>query len=222
MAYADARHTQRNVSTAALVAVLEVGLGLAIVAGLSIQYTTRRDTPMKTTTVTLPPPADPKKDPPKPAPDTTRLVEKPPITRDPIIVGATPPTGFTGEETGTSGGGGVEIVAFPTPTPSPTPSFTPIKVKPRGNPGNWVTENDYPTSEIRLEHEGITRFRLSVDAAGKVNGCTVITSSGWPVLDAVTCEKLARRAKFEAAIDSTGARTAGTYLGSVNWRLPEE
>lgn len=220
MAYADARHTQRNVSTIALVAVFEAGLGLALIAGLSHTFRPKTvpDNPIANT-FELDKPR--KKDPPKRVTDTKRVIEQTIVIRDPVIdLGPAPQASYAAEDLG--GGGDVGIVAFPTPTPSPVPSFTAIKAKPRGNPANWVTENDYPTSEIRLEHQGRTAFRVAVDAAGRVTGCTVTTSSGWPVLDATTCEKLTRRARFEAAIDSTGARTEGFYVGTVNWRLPED
>ncbi len=221
MAYVDATHTQRNVGTLAAVAVLETGLALAVIAGLSYNYTANRDTPMQTTEYTLPPVPEKKVDPPKPQPDTRKAINKPIDARDPVLVG-TEPREFAGEDEGVGDGDGVGTAVFPIPQPSPAPSFSPVKAKPRGNPGNWVTENDYPTSEIRAEHQGRTGFRVTVDAAGKVSSCTVTASSGWPMLDSVTCEKLTRRAKFEAAIDSTGARTAGFYQGSVNWRLPED
>jgi periplasmic protein TonB len=221
MAYADARHTQRTVGTVALVAVLEVALGVGIVAGLAFNGT--RDPPRPpVSTFDVPPPQIDKPIDPPPIPDTKYVPQRPPVAQDPVFdLGPAPQPSFAPDDT-TAGDDGLGTVAFPTPTPSPVPSFTPLKAKPRGNPANWVTPNDYPTSEIRAEHQGRTSFRLSLDPAGKVTNCAITTSSGWPVLDAVTCEKLARRAKFEAAIDNTGAKTAGSYAGTVNWRLPEE
>ncbi len=223
MAYADARHTQRNVSTVVAVAGIEAGLALALIAGLSYTYSTLPDRHLPTTVITTDPPTiDPPIDPPETKPDTPRVIDRPIDIRDPVDVGTAPQTGLTGAGDGLSGGEGVGTAVFPTPIPSPVPSFAAVKAKPRGNPANWVTENDYPTSAIRAEQQGRTSFRLSLDAAGKVTGCTVTMSSGSPALDTATCDKLTRRAKFEAAIDSTGARTEGFYLGSVNWRLPDE
>jgi protein TonB len=220
MAYADARHTQRNLSTAALVAVIEVALGLGIVAGLTFTIAPPKVplNPIANTFVLDPPKP---KEPLPPRADIPRVIETQIVIRDPVIdLGPAPVASYAAEDLG--GGEGLGAVAFPTPTPSPAPSFTAIKAKPRGNPANWVTENDYPTSAIRAEQQGRTSFRLSLDAAGKVTACTVTASSGSPVLDAATCEKLTRRARFDPAVDSTGARTAGTYIGTVNWRLPEE
>ena len=220
MAYADARHTQRNVSTVAMVAVLEVALGLGIIAGLSINFTRGQPRPPVTTFDVPPPQIDKPIDSPQTPPDTQIVRERPPVETDrpfdlgPVVLPLSGAGVATGEDEG------VGTVAFPTPTPSP--SFTAIRARPRGNPANWVTEIDYPTSAIRAEHQGRTAFRLSLDAAGKVTGCTITASSGWPVLDATACEKLARRAKFEAAVDNTGAKTAGSYVGSVNWRLPAD
>jgi periplasmic protein TonB len=220
MAYADARHTQRNVSTAALVAVLEVALGLGIIAGLSFTIAPPKVPPNPVAnTFELDPPKP--KDPPKPAIATPRVIDTQTIIRDPVIdLGPAPAASYAAEDIG--GGEGLGVVAFPTPTPSPAPSFTAIKARPRGNPAGWVTENDYPTIAIRGEQQGRTSFRLSLDAAGKVTNCTVTTSSGWPLLDAATCEKLTRRARFDAAVDNTGVKVAGSYTGTVNWRLPED
>ena len=43
----------------------------------------------------------------------------------------------------------------------------------------------------------------------------------YPGLDAATCDKLARRAKFDPASDETGAAVPGTYTGAVRWQIPE-
>lgn len=222
MAYADATHTRRNLGTAAAVTVIEAGLAMAIIAGLSYSYSDRRDQSIKTTFTPNPPEVKKPVEPPKPKVDPVEPRTATLPLRDPVIdLGPAPTPSFAAGDTGL-GDKGVGEVVIPLPLPSPSPSFAPIKAKPRGNPGNWVTENDYPTSEIRLEHEGITRFRLSIDAAGKVTSCTVTQSSGWPVLDATACDKLQRRARFDPSVDSTGARVEGSYSSAVNWRLPKD
>jgi periplasmic protein TonB len=222
MAYADARHTQRNLSTVAVVALLEAGLAAAVIAGLATNFNRTPPRPPVTTFDVPEPKIIPPETPPQTPPDTRFVPERPPVQDDRAfdLGPALPP--FTGEIASTGEGEGIGAVAVPTPTPAPVPSFTPLKAKPRGNPASWVTTNDYPTIAIRGEQQGRTVFRVAVDAAGKVSGCTVTTSSGWPLLDAATCEKLTRRAKFEPAVDSTGAKTEGYYTGSVNWLLPED
>jgi protein TonB len=219
MAYADARDTKHYLGTAAVVAALEAGLAVALIAGLSYTFVPRpeaRDPVVTNVPIEKPKP----KEPVKPRTDTKQVVKQQHVVRDPVIVGPAPQA-FTAEKEVIGGGEGVGVVAFPAPTPSPVPSFTPVKARPRGNPASWISELDYPSSELRAERQGRSVFRLSLDASGKVTACSITASSGSPVLDATACEKLTRRARFEPAVDSTGARTEGYYVGSVNWRLPE-
>ena len=100
------------------------------------------------------------------------------------------------------------------------PTFKPVAAKPQGNPGTWFTTSDYPTRDIREGNEGTARFRLALDARGKVASCDIVKSSGHEGLDAATCRVVAKRARFTAATDETGARIAGSYTGSVTWQIP--
>ena len=114
---------------------------------------------------------------------------------------------------------------FPTPTPGPTlsarPLSDPVSAKPIGNPGKWVTVDDYRSSWINRELTGTARFRLEVGAGGKVDTCTITASSGHPELDKATCALVSQRARFEPAKDNTGAKVSGSYSNSVRWELPE-
>jgi protein TonB len=120
-----------------------------------------------------------------------------------------------------------DIIPKPTPGPLPGPStrprtlIPPVGAKPRNDPGGWVTEADYRSSWINREWTGIARFRLEVSASGRVDGCTITGSSGHDELDKATCDLITRRARFDAAKDENGARTGGSYAGSVRWDLPE-
>ena len=221
MAYADAQQTNRKFGAGATVLALEVGIAWAIIAALGMTITTRKDQRI------IAVPIAPDIDPPKPVPSTPPTAHPrdpvlvPPITEFPQIFPTSVPT-FGPENTlGSGDGGGLEIPR-PTPLPSPVPSFTPKAARPLGNTANWVTTNDYPTIGLRGEHEGSTRYRLSVDTAGKVTNCAVTASSGFADLDSATCATLTRRAKFTPATDDSGARVAGSYSGTVTWRLPEE
>lgn len=113
-------------------------------------------------------------------------------------------------------------MTFPEPGPSPSPSFATKPARPKGNPGLWVTTNDYPQSAIRSEAEGVVKFRLSVGTNGRVTGCEVTGSSGTEALDQAACAKLMLRGRFDPASDSTGAVVAGSYTGAVRWQLPRE
>ncbi len=224
MAYLDTAGTGRKLGTGAAVLVLEAGLGLALVAGLAVTITPTRDTVVQATDVPLPKPNDP----PPPAAKT-------PARKDPSVIDRPdtriklPPTSTDTfpELTLEPGNDGTEVlgeVTFPQAEPTTTapPQFKPRGALPKGNWQQWVTTNDYPAHDLRAEHSGTSRYRLAVDAAGRVTSCAITTSSGWPGLDKAACERVSSRAKFEPATDQTGARVAGSFAGSVTWQIPRE
>lgn len=112
-------------------------------------------------------------------------------------------------------------VDFGIPDPRPTASFDPVAASPRGNPGGWITNDDYRPSWINRGFEGTARFTLSIDASGRVTDCAITGSTGHAQLDAATCELLAKRARFEPARGASGEKVAGRYSSSVRWTIPE-
>lgn len=117
--------------------------------------------------------------------------------------------------------GGTVIGDPPPPPQPPVVSLTPKRARPVGQPGLWVTPNDYPAADLRAEHEGTTRFELSIGADGRVQSCRIVASSGWASLDSAACAKLTRRGKFAAATDASGAAVASTYSSAVQWIIPK-
>ena len=221
MAYADNQLTNRKLGAGAAVLALEAGLAWAIIAGLAI--TINRTPPIRTTTFVIPPESPTPPTPPQSQPTARadQRAARPPIENTYSLGPATLPS-FTPNDT--LGSGGADKVEFPQvrPTPSPAPSFAPKAARPRGNIAGWVTTNDYPTSDLRQEHEGSTRYRLTIDPAGKVSSCTVVVGSGFAGLDQAACANLSRRGQFEPATDETGGQAAGSYTGTVTWRLPQD
>jgi len=220
MAYAGTAPTPRRIGTFGAVALIHVAAGYALVTGLAAEFTRTLPTRLVSTFQTVPPKIVPP--PPTPRKDTPAIPTKtpPPVAKNDFALGPVtlPPV----MPDAGSGDGGVGEALFPVvPHPTPAPAFTPRAVKPRGNPGLWVTPNDYPTQDLREEHTGITRVRLSIDRDGRVAGCEVTASSGWPRLDATACDKLASRARFEPATDETGAKILGSFATGVRWQIPE-
>lgn len=226
MAFVDARSTGRNLGAGAAVLAIEGALGLALIAGLSGTFSTKpeerfyaRNIPTK--------PADPLPPPPDTAPRQKNPSEITRIETPFELPNETGPT-LPPQELTSGGEGKAEIGSTVLPEPTPTltppepPRFKPRRAAPKNSTAQWVTTNDYPTSDLRGEHQGTTGYRLLIDASGAVSDCAVTSSSGWPGLDKATCEKVKRRARFEPASDETGARTAGSYSGSVTWRIPED
>lgn len=89
------------------------------------------------------------------------------------------------------------------------------------NRGNWVQADDYPLEAAKFGLAGKVRFRLDIDPQGHVTGCEILQSAG-PVLDAVSCRVLVKRARFEPARGSSGQAAASTYESQITWAVPED
>jgi protein TonB len=148
-------------------------------------------------------------DTPKPIIDT---IAKPELALDHVII----PTPVLTLTTGT--------VARATETIVPTLPPEPRKIEParaKANLASYVSDADYPSTAIRNEEQGTTRFRLVVAADGHVTDCTVTGSSGSAALDATTCRLMKSRARFSPARDSDGRPTGDTVANAIRWVLPE-
>jgi periplasmic protein TonB len=100
----------------------------------------------------------------------------------------------------------------------------PRKVEParaRANLASYVSDDDYPSSAVRNEEQGTTRFRLGVGPNGQVTQCSVIGSSGSSALDSATCRLMKQRAKFSPARNSAGEPTSDSVTSAIRWVLPE-
>jgi protein TonB len=211
----------------AIAAVIAIhGLvGYALITGLKATGLVTHDGPLIGETIDVPitPPPPPPKPDTKVEPDTSLTQPKANAPIPPLDLGPQRPAIDA-----------TDIIIpqhdpIPKPLPSasqgpmttPSPKFSPVGVRPRNDPGSWVTTSDYRSSWINREMVGTARFRLEVAADGKVQNCAIIGTSGYPELDAATCALVTRRARFDAAKDETGARTSGSYTSSVKWELPE-
>lgn len=225
MAYAERMPSRNKTLTVAAVAGLH-GIALyGLVTGLGVEYAEKITTVLTGSNIPIektPPP------PPEPTPveqasatqQTPRAAPQPPVDAMPnpysadsfvINVPIKP----------------IEQPAIdpPGPVPSPfveKPAFTPKSVRPRNDPGLWVTTADYPSASLRRGEQGTARFEVAVGLDGKVTDCRVTSSSGAADLDAATCKYVAKRARFEPATDASGARVGGTYSGSIHWVIPQD
>lgn len=87
------------------------------------------------------------------------------------------------------------------------------------HPERWVTTADRLASGS--DGEGITRFELTISSVGDVRHCDVTQSSGYAVLDQLTCSLLQRRGHFVPAHDEYGQVIASTWRNLVRWVKPE-
>lgn len=224
MSYIEQRAGRnQRAATISVVAVIQGAAIVALINGLAVKWTEPVPEPVTRATdvpitVTLPPPepmpsAQPRPDPvPIPAPSSP-VDNRPPIPTPIPTVAPDPIPVPTGDF--------VLPDVFPS-QPPPPPLFTPRGAKPRNAPGGWATTDDYPASDLRNGHQGVTRFTLTIGPDGSVLSCAIAASSGFPGLDKATCDKVSQRARFNPATDNSGNRVSGRYTGSVRWQIPRD
>ncbi len=246
MAYADQQMSGNKMVAIVIVALLHVAIGYVLVTGLAYEAAVAVVERVTTVDVEEPEPEEEPPPPPEEIPETA----PPPVVVPPSPIqfespnqlrntDDTPrerPTEAARTATQTCSDGrviaatascgpatkrcpGGEVIAVN--ATCPPVGVEPKAPTPRGNPGRWVTTNDYPSRALREEQEGVTSVRLSVDAEGRVTGCTVTGSSGSSLLDDATCRNMERRARFNPATDRQGRPTSGSYSQSVRWEIPQ-
>lgn len=218
MAFTANHNASDRTRTAIIVTLVEAAAIYAVVTGLTTTFTPERITILRGTNIPVPP-----KPLPSPPPDHTKVRDQ---HKDQTI--RTPENPFTDLNSGT-----IDTLPIKPQPQDPVlppvdlgtkpshPAFAAISAHPRGHPGDWVTPNDYPSQDLREGNQGVVRFRLDIDARGKVTGCTVTASSGFPRLDAAACAKLSARGRFDPASDENGAKVAGSYASAVRWTIPD-
>jgi protein TonB len=218
MSYAQRKEISGNRTLAIiLVAVIQLGLGYAIVTGLAYNVIKKTVQDLKTFNVEeQPPPPEPPPPPPKDMPD----VPPPPIAPPSIVQMNTP-----APPTITQVISPIIPPVAPAP-PAPPPPPPPKKIEParaRGDVRMLFSDSDYPASAQAAGAQGTAQASLTIGPDGRVVGCSLVRSTGNGALDAATCNILRRRAKFTPAHDSSGAATTDTYTTPpITWRLAEE
>jgi len=101
------------------------------------------------------------------------------------------------------------------------PPAHPSPATPTGRPGDWISDNDYPTTALRSNTSGVVRFALTIDATGTPSGCEITATSNDAELDQATCDLLLKRARFKPATDATGKPARGRFSSSVRWQIPK-
>lgn len=92
----------------------------------------------------------------------------------------------------------------------------------RGDVRAVFSSDDYPSQAMSLGQEGKGTYLLLVDEKGKVSGCQVVTATGVPILDAMACAVVQRRAKFTPALDMSGKPVRSTAVTPpINWQLED-
>jgi protein TonB len=81
--------------------------------------------------------------------------------------------------------------------------------------------NHYPARAKAAGEHGIVYFRVNLDRDGRLIGCEVTLSSGFPRLDAETCELMVAHGVFKPVRDEAGRLINPTHDGAIKWALPE-
>lgn len=216
MAYVDKQPMSRGKATAiGGVVALHVGLLLVLIKALDYNAAMEVFEDLKTFDIKEekkveeepPPPPEPKDIPPPP-PQIN--LPPPPQVQQVILPPAPPPA------------------AAPPPPPPPPPPIEPPKpmqaqaAKAKGNPGTWVTTEDYPSGALREEREGVTSIAWDVTVDGKVANCRVTASSGHSDLDDAACKYVTRRGRYSPALDQNGNPIQSTDKRRVRWQIPKD
>jgi TonB family protein len=102
-----------------------------------------------------------------------------------------------------------------------TDSPCPEQAKPRGDPSNWLTVDDYPPPARRENHSGAAVLQLEIDRKiGRPLSCKVTNSSGFELLDTESCKIISRRARFWPQVTPKGAGVPLSYYVRVVWLAP--
>ncbi len=218
MAYADQQMSGNKIIAIIIVAIIHIALGYALITGLA--YDAVKKVVERVTTVDVSEPPPPPDEPPPPPPD--QAAPPPPVAPPPpISISVAPPNIRTVDTIPPPAPPAVIIpppapVAAPAPPPPPPKRANPV---PRGIPGRWVSNDDYPSRAIREEAQGTVRVTLTVGPDGRVSDCQVNSSSGNATLDETACRLLRQRARFDPKLDSNGSPTTGTWSSSFRWQL---
>ena len=219
MAYADQpTMTPRKVVAIGLVALLHVLLGYAFLTGLAFNVIKKAAQDLKVVDIKDQPPP-PEQKPPPPPPEQQQVVPPPPIVVPPPIVQtqtAAPP-----------------IYTVPTPPPAAPPitvSAPPAPPAPvisqaaaaKGNPGSWVSSDDYPPAALREERGGRVTIAFTINEQGRIENCRVTSSSGSPDLDDTTCRLVTRRGRYSPAKDAAGNPIRQNASLPFRWQIPNE
>lgn len=228
MAYADRDNSGTRLVAVVVVVILMAVLGYAFVTGLAYQYVKKVSEQLNTFDVAPPPPPPPPPDEPPPPPPDTPQPTSPPVVAPPAIVQTPAPPVNIVTTTTPPPAAPVTVTAAPpapvvvqAPPAPPRPSLA-TRASPRGNPGDWFTEDYYPASAKREGVQGRVVVALTIGTNGRVTGCNVTTSSGNGELDAVTCRVATRSGRFSPAKDTEGNAIESNYTLPVRWQLRDE
>lgn len=83
-----------------------------------------------------------------------------------------------------------------------------------------IVFQNYPPRALAAGEEGPVFFTVTLDKHAHPTSCQVMHGSGYPLLDAETCDLIVQHAVFNSARDADGRLVRQTTEGVVNWTIP--
>jgi TonB family protein len=89
-----------------------------------------------------------------------------------------------------------------------------------GNVARFFSDSDYPDVSVMKGESGRVGFGLLIAEDGRVADCTIVSTSGVPVLDSQACALLKSRVRLKPAIGVDGKPAKDSVVGGIVWRMP--
>src|SRR3954470_11854238 len=168
MSYAQRKELSGNRTMAIIfVAILQLGLGYAIVTGLAYNVIKKAAQDLKTFDVEEQPP--PPEEPPPPPKDMPK-VPPPPVTPPPLVRMEAPPPPI---QTVTAPPPPVYVPPVaPSPPPPPPPPRQSQARSLTGSLQGLISGDDYPPSALDNNEQGSVQVSLTIGPNGRVTGCS--------------------------------------------------
>lgn len=81
---------------------------------------------------------------------------------------------------------------------------------------------DYPAAAIDRNAEGTVGAALLIDEAGRVADCTLTSTSGYALLDAISCIRIRENAKYTPAVGADGKPAKSATQGRITFRIDND
>lgn len=221
MAYADRNTSGTRVTAIVVVAVLVALFAYAFVTGLSYKYYKKAVEKLNTFDVAPPPPPPPPETPPPPPPPDAHLPPPPVVSPPPIVNVPSPPPQINTTPVPPPPQPPTMTAAPAPPAPAPAPPVINRAAAARGNPSEWITNDDYPPDALNSGAQGTSAISWDINAQGRVENCRVTSSSGNSSLDRAACSLITRRGRYTPAIDQSGQPMRSSSSRRVVWRSPQ-
>lgn len=213
-------HDRRRISPTGLITIVALHVGvIGAVALAKIDVLIPDKGPIEVYPVPLPPEPIPPE--PKPQPRTDQPKAQP---QQKSVVDTVPPKvdlSTASEVTFQPGESDPAPPTFPAASETIIPPPVIIEAaRAKGDVRKLFRPDDYPVAAQQRGESGSLRARLDIAPSGKVERCTVTSSSGSRTLDNAACRILKARARFTPAKDSAGRPTGDSYVTPpITWTL---